>query len=163
MNGVDLANQIRGSFTCQRHQQLKWWRPIAFWLFDICANNSFLIWRQITNKSELQNGHEHRQFQDSLIRSLLDVESKSPIYDSLSNHVVQLIKQRRYCAWGARHPTECHTGPNPHRKVLGTVVNGVQPRVRGRQVQTICVACDVALCTDRDCFHKWHAHLHRNN
>ena len=30
MNGVNLANQIRRSFTCQRPHQLKWWRPIAF-------------------------------------------------------------------------------------------------------------------------------------
>lgn len=81
------------------------------WLFDICANNSFLIW------------------------------------------------QRNACVWGARHPTEYYAGRGPHRKVLGEVVNGV----RGRQVQTICVACGVALCADRSCFHKWHAHLHRNN
>ena len=163
MNGIDLANQIRRSFTCQRPHQLKWWRPIAFWLFDICANNSFLIWQRNTNKLELKNRYGHQEFQDSLIRSLLGVESKLPMYDSLSNHVVQSIKQRRYCAWGSRHPTECHAGRDPHRKVLGTVVNGVQPRVRGRQVQTICVACGVALCADRSCFHKWHAHLYRNN
>ena len=163
MNGVDLANQIRRSFTCQRPQQLRWWRPITFWLFDICANNSFLIWERFTSKSKAKSRRKHKQFQEILIRSLISMDSKLPVYDIASDHAPASIKERRHCAWGARCPTECYQGVGLHRKVLGEVVNEARPkRRRARQVHTICVACDVSLCYDRDCFNKWHAFLHSN-
>jgi hypothetical protein len=30
MNGVDIASQIRGGFTCHKLYEVKWWRPIFY-------------------------------------------------------------------------------------------------------------------------------------
>jgi hypothetical protein len=41
----DLADQLRGNFGCQRQWERRTWRPLAYWLFDVCPVNSYLLWR----------------------------------------------------------------------------------------------------------------------
>jgi hypothetical protein len=36
MDGIDKANQIRKTFTCHLPYERRNWRPLAFWLFDVC-------------------------------------------------------------------------------------------------------------------------------
>jgi hypothetical protein len=43
MNGVDTASQIGGGFSVHRPTEVKWWRPIWYWILDICANNWYLL------------------------------------------------------------------------------------------------------------------------
>ena len=47
MNGIDVANQIRRNFSCHRLWETRTWRPLAYWLFDVCMVNAFVIWRQL--------------------------------------------------------------------------------------------------------------------
>jgi hypothetical protein len=35
-NLVDLADQLRGNFTCQWQWETRTWRPLAYWLIDVC-------------------------------------------------------------------------------------------------------------------------------
>ncbi len=159
MNGVDLANQLRHSFSCQLPQEQRWWRPIAYWLFDICANNAYIIWQRFQSKRKTRSRRLHPEFQGQLIRGLLAINPDLPIYDDLAKHTIQRLDSRRHCAWGTMHPQECAQGD---RIALGEVVNSESRRQRSRQVHTVCVACDVALCIDRACFNKWHASLCAN-
>jgi hypothetical protein len=46
-NLVDLADQLRGNFTCKRQWETRNWRPLAYWLFDTCLVNSYLIWQSL--------------------------------------------------------------------------------------------------------------------
>ena len=63
-----------------------------------------------------------------------------PALDFASNHVPEQIKQRQFCAWGARHPTECYSGIGPHRRVLSEVPNEATRQQRSRQARTVCKA-----------------------
>jgi hypothetical protein len=41
-NLVDVADQLRASFTVQRLGERRTWRPLAYWLLDTCLTNSYL-------------------------------------------------------------------------------------------------------------------------
>ena len=43
MGGVDIANQLRASFTTLRPQNLRYWYPLFYWLLDIALTNSCLL------------------------------------------------------------------------------------------------------------------------
>ena len=87
-----------------------------------------------------------------------------PLYESLSNHVVERRKGHRYCAWGRKRPGECVQGvqkSNSERKVLKEVVNEVRGSLgRSRQVHSFCTGCNVYLCTTQQCYRHWHVNLY---
>ena len=163
MNGVDRFNQLRKDFSCHRPNEERYWRPMLWWLFDVCAINSFLIWRQFRSAKEADSCRQHGIFQDSLIDALLAIDPKLPIYDSPSNHVPTLTEKRLSCAYGVKYPGECLMGSDKPRHVLGEVKNEARPKRRTRTTRMACTGCKLHLCIDRDCFRKWHVLLHRNN
>ena len=85
-----------------------------------------------------------------------------PVYEDASIHRIECYDAHRHCAWGAKFPAECQQGQESHSKVLGEIVNGIRPRLHSRQIHTVCVACDVALCIKGNCYNKWHASLYIN-
>ena len=167
-----MANQIRGNFSCHKLFEHRNWRPLAYWLFDVCAVNAFVIWRRFQPEKD-QKGHRlHEQFQKALIRQLL-------LQGEHSHKPGKLGTQRR-CAWGLRHPEHCHAKPQKaprtskiekserqkrteHRQALKAIINGVrpakQPICRPRQTTMGCITCGVHLCVTEGCFHRYHVHL----
>ena len=164
MNAVDVANQLRANFTCHLAFEQRNWRPLAFWLFDVCCVNSFVIWRTLQPEKAHRRRHLHNEFERILIDDLL---ARGP------NHRAQKLTKRRRCAWGARHPEDCWQGDvESHRKQKGErsrrrqalqpIINGSRPKRRSRNVITGCLSCGVNLCVARGCFRRYHAHLHTN-
>jgi hypothetical protein len=163
MNGVDRANQLRQSYTCHRPGESKWWRPLFFWLIDVCAVNAYLIWLSRMSEKEKSGKDLHRVFQRQLIESLLATDVDLPLYDRLDTHIIEHRKGFGYCAWGRKRPGECVSRGNTNRQVLGEVVNEAMPKsVRPRQVHDYCTKCHVYLCTKRDCWRRWHHYLIAN-
>ena len=164
MNGVDLANQLRASFTCHRPLEDRWWRPILYWLIDVCTVNSFLIWRTNRCEKEVRSRRLHRIFQELLVQSLLAFDVQLPLYDRLSDHTIERRKSFGYCAWGRKHPGQCQQGVNNDagaRVVLGEVVNEARGTFkRPRQVNSVCTRCNVYLCIKQQCYRHWHVYLY---
>ena len=44
MNGVDRSNQLRKNFTAHRPFEQRVWRPLWYYMLDICAVISYLLW-----------------------------------------------------------------------------------------------------------------------
>jgi hypothetical protein len=166
MNGVDIANQLRASFTCHRPLEARWWRPILYWLIDVYTVNAFLIWRVNRCEREVRSHRLHRTFQESLVQSLLAIDVNLPLYERPSEHLVDRRDRVGYCAWGRKHPEQCqqgHINDAGARVVLGEVVNGVRPSLkRPRQVRSFCRGCNVYLCTQQQCWRDWHVNLYSN-
>jgi hypothetical protein len=66
-NLFDSADQLRGNFTCQRQWEKRTWRPLAYWLFDVCLVNSYLVWRHHQPQDTLRDHQSHRYFRQELI------------------------------------------------------------------------------------------------
>jgi hypothetical protein len=151
MNGVDITSQLRGGFSCHKPHKVKWWRPLFYWLLDICLNDAYLLW-----KTRQHDNHKlHQRFIDTLIHSLLHHDKWAP--HPANEHRVIRIEKKRQCAYGMKHPGSCIQGGDGKRR-FGTEISGnVRPERRPRQVRTACEQCRVALCTDRECWQAFHA------
>ena len=157
MNGVDTANQLKGSFTCYRPRNKKWWKPLFYWLLDTCKTNAYLIWKA-NNPSA--SHRDHARFFDTLIEQLLafplDPEQRldRPL---ASRHTIGSLEKPTYCAWGLKSPGDCVQGERRKRKFGDEVVNGSRTSTRPAQVKTCCKECQKALCTRKLCWDRWHA------
>jgi hypothetical protein len=168
MNAVDIANQFRAHTTFQHKFERRNWRPLGFFLFDICLGNSFFIWRA---RQAHQSTHLRAQFNRKLIDSLLARGTEHTICK-------RLVKRR--CAWGASHLDECSPKPQHHviklqqprqsrsgtvRVPLGEISgNSRQEGLRRRAARSIwgCDSCNVNLCIEKGCFVKFHKQLYDN-
>src|ERR1700755_2265227 len=98
MNGVDTASQLRGGFSCHKPYEAKWWRPILYWLLDICANNAFLLWKITQHSSD----HKlHQRFIDVLIDELLH-HKWTPHPSDISLHDQIRLPKKERCAYGRK-------------------------------------------------------------
>ena len=168
MNAVDVANQLRSNFTCHLQFERRNWRPLAWWLFDVCATNAFVIWRA---KQQNTSTHLREKFNRQLIDSLL--------MRGLDHRLEKRPKKRR-CAWGAKHPEDCVSGAKDSKTLqqrrclrskqvkrapLSEITNDSRPVQRAKRAgESIygCNSCNVNLCAKKGCFQKYHAHLHSN-
>ena len=50
MNTVDVANQLRSNFSSQYGYERRNWRPLGWFLLDICLVNSYILWRATLSK-----------------------------------------------------------------------------------------------------------------
>jgi hypothetical protein len=71
MGGVDIANQLRASYSTHNRRQKRYWKPLFLWLLDLAITNSYLIsqWPR-PNKPESRG---HRRFMDNLAKSLMEI------------------------------------------------------------------------------------------
>jgi hypothetical protein len=69
MNGVDRSNQLRKNFTVHQSYERRVWRPLWYYILDVCAVNSYLIWKGDTKD---RNKRGQRSFRDPLIKALLN-------------------------------------------------------------------------------------------
>ena len=148
MNAVDVANQLRQNFSCHRAYETRNWRPLAWWLFDVCLVNNYVLWRAQQPKEKQRSRHLHREFEKTLINQLLRRGT---------HHQLIRLDKRGYCRWGAKYPEDCLVGARQRhktnretrlhgRKALKEITNDSRPVPRGRNVTTGCGACNVHLC-----------------
>ena len=164
MNAVDVGNQLRSNFSCHLKFERRNWRPLAWWLLDVCLVNSFIIWRAKQPSLRQHSSYLREQFERQLIDSL--------VMRGL-DHRPETVSTRRRCAWGIRHPEDCQQGANDdkterqkrritRRQPLVEITNESQPVKRSKNVNTRCISCRVWLCVKRGCFYKWHEDLRGN-
>jgi hypothetical protein len=165
MNGVDLANQLRGWMTSSRPGIYKAWQPLWYWLLDICACNAFLIWKTSHLELDLSSTRLHRKFQESLIQALFDVPEEGHTSMGLSTHGClppghhrSIFPTRSHCQWCKAHPEDRRLKRNPPRRPLEEVVNGVGPGApRSPSITNSgCGLCGTHLCREGPCFDQWH-------
>jgi hypothetical protein len=70
MGGVDIANQLRAGYTTLRHQNLRYWKPLFYWLLDIALTNSYLLYKAIIEPSGHHRGHQ--KYLEALAKDLMD-------------------------------------------------------------------------------------------
>jgi hypothetical protein len=85
MNGVDRSNQLRKNFTVYRAYERRVWRPLWYYVLDVCAVNSYLIWKGDTSDSGKRG---QRPFREALIGALLGTPypEREPISQSTQHH-----------------------------------------------------------------------------
>ena len=64
MNGVDRSDQLTVSYSFVR-RTVKWWRKLFFYLLEVSIVNSFILYREVTQKKIT-----HLDFRRSIIESL---------------------------------------------------------------------------------------------
>ena len=155
MNGVDLGSQIQRGFSIHQPSESKWYRPIFYWIIDICQNNAFLIWK--TTQKEQKRHILHQRFIDWLINEMLEYDKFTPAPGKPSEHYSVKHQAKRQCVYGLKVKGGCVRGSEKGRVPLGEVSGNAGSRTRPRDVRTGCKCCGVALCIDRPCFQRYHA------
>jgi hypothetical protein len=166
MNAVDIANQFRAHTTFQHPFERRNWRPLGFFLLDICLGNSYFIWKA---KQAHQSTHLRAKFNRTLIDQLL---ARGP------THTLSKRPTKRRCAWGVNHLNDCspdidyhkserqlrrHQRQQANRVPLGEIavnLGAQRPRRRAAESKWGCEMCDVNLCKQKGCFIKFHRQLH---
>ena len=67
MNGVDRSDQFSVSYPFVRKTP-KWWRKLFFYLLEVSTVNSFILYREVTQKKKKT---AHLDFRQSLVESLV--------------------------------------------------------------------------------------------
>ena len=155
MNGVDIASQIQRGFSIHQPSEQRWWRPIFYWIIDICQNNAYLIWK--TAQMHQKRKTLHQRFIDLLIEEMLRYDMHTPAPGDASQHYYERREKVGQCAWGMKHPGKCLSGDKKARPPLGEVSGNARAVPRPRQVRTACLLCGVHLCIDRPCWQRYHA------
>ena len=155
MNGVDIASQIQRGFSIHQPSEERWWRPLFYWIMDICLNNAYLIWK--TTQTHVKGKRHHQRFIDLLIKQMLNYSRWTPAPPPPSEHHWECLEKLGYCAWARKTPGGCVQGDKKGRVVLGRVSRNARVTKRPRQVRTGCKLCQVPLCIDRDCWLRYHA------
>jgi hypothetical protein len=175
MNGVDQSNQLRKNFTAHRPYERRVWRPLWYYILDVCAVNGYLIWRGNTRD---QNKRGQRLYRDSLINDLLNTPSPPsppsppplppPLLLSLPGlslstqqrgytHLWERFEKRGYCIQCKKDAANWE--PKRTRPVLSEIVNGATITQAQRQSRAPggCKICSVHLCVKEACFERYHS------
>jgi Transposase IS4 len=106
MNKVDRSNQLRKNFTAHRSYERRIWRPLWYYILDVCAVNSYLIFKGDTTD---QGNRGQQRFQEALMDALLCTPSPSSppppppppppptIPQPSLTHCWERFKKRGYC------------------------------------------------------------------
>ena len=164
MNDVDRSNQLRKNFTAHRPYERRVWRPLWYYILDICVVNNYLLWKG--DKADIKKRGQC-PFRKALIDALLNTSYpllvpvkqlyKSPP-TTLPNratldHCWQPLEKRGYCVWCRKSAQEEQKKIN--RPALAEVVN-CGTRKRTKLSYGGCRSCNVYLCVKGPCFEQYH-------
>ncbi len=156
MGGVDIANQLRGSFETHKTTQRTWW-PLFYWLIDVIVINSYRLYRIHMTQLSQEKPLSHLEFRTSLYRFLFNFSRSAKIHQlqlelggkrlfgSGFEHIHQKVKRTKQnpCEW-CRYQVQ-------YQKVIG------QPEAqRASRSWYGCSFCEVALCQNTDCWSRYH-------
>ena len=156
MNSVDNASQLRGGFSVHQSGESRWWRPIFYWLIDICCNNAYLIWKTLRSP---KNHKLHQLFEEELETQMLQYDMHTPAPINVWEHQWEPLEKRRQCAYGLKVKGGCVQGGTPRgvkRTVLGEIKPNARPTPKAREVRWGCKQCQVALCKEGKCWRMYH-------
>jgi Transposase IS4 len=169
MNGVDRSNQLRKNLTVHRAYERRVWRPLWYYILDVCAVNGYLIWKGNTGDRAKRG---QRRFRGPLIKALLNTpypEVQKPARgpykskpmpqlnrDTQDHHWRPFLK-RGYCIWCKKNSQEWKS--KRARPALVEIVNQATPNAVQRQSQTYggCMSCSAYLCSKGGCFEQYHS------
>jgi Transposase IS4 len=161
MNGVDRANQLRRNFTAHRAYERRVWRPLWYYILDVCAVNGYLVWKGDTEDKSKKG---QRPFRSALAEALLNTpyatsnhgnyQAMPLINENAQNHHWEQFPKRGYCVWCKKQAETFKIRP-----VLAEIVNGAAPtgRKRSARSQGGCKGCNVYLCKKGACFKQYHS------
>jgi hypothetical protein len=137
----------------------EWWRPMWYFLLSTVINNAFLIW---IRENGTPHGHDHLRFQEDLISHLMQtplVPDPQPYGPWPAGHVPTPCKAR-VCVY-EQEQGDSGVQDKTRKRAFGTeIVNGVLPPKNKTYAVYECLQCGgKALCTRKDCWHKYHAQI----
>jgi hypothetical protein len=157
---------LRKNLTVHRLYERRIWRPLWYYILDVCAVNSYLIWK---GDSKDKNKRGQRRFRDPLIKALINIlysEAQKehsnikpmplPIRDMKEHHWSQFPK-RGYCVWCKKNAEQWI--PKRARPALADITNNAGSTMRKRQSKTYggCMTCSAYLCRKGGCFEQYHS------
>jgi len=154
MGGVDIANQLWASFTTLRAQNLRYWKPLFYWLLDIALTNSYLLFLAVIGPSR---GHrDHQRYLEALVEALIS-------YSEAPEHNQTYRATRAYCVYCRKNQLSWspkHLQPRPRAFGIN-LTNFSEDRgsFRGSKTQWGCLECNKPICKIGDCWHLWHTNL----
>eukprot|EP00117_Sycon_ciliatum_P014658 scpid46239/ scgid14827/ PiggyBac transposable element-derived protein 4 len=156
MNGVDMADQLRGYYSCSI-KSLKWWHSILFWIIDTAVCNAYIIHREgMKGHATALPTQSHLQFVSSLATKLLQAECQAKERASSSGR-----KRRRSSDAVANRPAERLLGKHLIRSIQESTAATPQRdcvlcKEQGKRARSNyeCGTCDVGL--HPGCFEGWH-------
>ena len=104
MNGVDNASQLRGGFSVHHASESRWWRPIFYWLIDVCYNNAYIIWK---TRWSPKNHKLHQLFEEELETEMLQYNLHTPALGMTTEHTRVPIPKLWQCAYGVKVKGGC--------------------------------------------------------
>jgi Transposase IS4 len=163
MNGVDLADQLRHNYTIHRKQEKRVWRPLFYFLLNVCLVNAYLLFKAGKEDCTKRGQRPYRDaVAEALLNTLYQAEPKLP---QKPGQIHQWSKKdkRGYCVWCKAHLEEwIPKRAGPERPPLASIVNGVHladkqlAKQRQSRASRGCQACGVYLCQKGRCFEAFH-------
>lgn len=142
MGGVDVADQMKGTYAIDIRSRFKYYLRIAFDVLDTSVVNGYINYKSLNQNSKLS----HLQYRQSVVRGLIgDFSSRKNAFPSgliarraipatVHNHLPEVECKRKRCKF-------CQ-----------------QQLKKENRTSIRCSTCDVYLCltTDRNCFKEYH-------
>jgi len=76
MGGVDIADQLRGSYRFDKWQRkFKWWHSIFWWSFQVLMVNSYKCYQSYIRDDLRSNPMSHYEFQKMIAEAWIDPDS----------------------------------------------------------------------------------------
>lgn len=130
----------------------KWWHRLWWGLFDGAIVNAFIIWKHFHPEPEATRTEFMIQLQEEMIKNTLDcgvtATRTRATPQSPGRHDNRRLDQKNHFV--KRHPQ----GLSRACKYCCLKFRGTGTRIP--RPMTICSKCGVHLCTDDDCFEKFH-------
>ena len=148
MDGVDLADQLRGYYSCHL-KCMKWWHAILYWILDTAACNAYLV-----HKEASEHPLSHLQFTTRLANDLLT--------EAGEKHTSSSGRKRRSSSDAAsQRPDLRLIGKHQIRTIQGSAAKSpqrdcVKCKAEGKRSRSNyeCGTCNVGL--HANCFEEWH-------
>ena len=83
MRGVDIADQLRASYTV-RQKSRRWYMTLFYWFLDSAIVNAFICSTFCNSEEEGLNVHKQLEFRESLILSLIGYTISTPVDMSIT-------------------------------------------------------------------------------
>ena len=154
MDGVDVADQLRGYYSCWL-KSMKWWHAILFWMLDTAMCNAYIMHKEGL-KGQAAPTKSHLQFQTALAHKLLDADAGSKHASSSG------LKRKRPASAATERPQSRLLGSHLVQTIQGSRASVTPQRdcvlckEQGKRSRSNyeCSACNVGL--HPGCFAEWH-------
>jgi hypothetical protein len=147
MGGVDLMDQLKGTYGYDRKSPTKFYLRVFFDVLDISLNNAYCIYKELLEKNEPATKPMTRlDYRRVIARTLIGKYSN----------------RERTASTSSSGKASVDAAPTPEHKLQKTAIRRrcvqcAKSKLQGR-TNNICSTCQVYLCytTDRNCFAAYH-------